>query len=264
MAQKAALEEQGHKVAYISVYGSQNYGLDIDTEEYKSDLDMKAVIVPTLDNLIANSKPISEVQETPWGQCDVKDIRSYFETLLKANPAYIETLFTGFYVIDKDFASEWTEIMSMREELVSALRAQFLRAIYGMMCEKEKALSHPYPSIIHKIEKWGYDGKQAHHVKRLQIMIDDYFLYGKPLEECFYPDEQLKPVLLDLKMNKPSLEVAKLYVERTMAYGKEQRDYFLSKIDESIIDYSIKDRFINLSQQIIRNKIVSEISRSQV
>ena len=53
--QKEILESQGHTVAYISIYGSQNYGLDINDDEYTSDVDMKAIVVPTLDQLVRNS-----------------------------------------------------------------------------------------------------------------------------------------------------------------------------------------------------------------
>lgn len=125
--QKKLLEEQGHKVAYICIYGSQNYGLDIQLEEYQSDIDMKAIVVPTLDDLIKNSKPISTVVDTEWGQCDLKDIRSYFQTLTKANPAYIETLYTDYYIVDLDFIEEFNQIFSLRDTLVSALSAQFIQ-----------------------------------------------------------------------------------------------------------------------------------------
>lgn len=257
--QKQVLEKMGYKVAYIALYGSQNYGLDIDLPDYKSDIDMKAIVVPTLDNLITNAKPVSIVVDTEdGGQCDVKDIRSFFETLLKANPAYVETLFTDYYIIDDDFIVEMETVLSMREELVHALRAQFIRAMYGMMLEKEKALTHPYPSIIHKIEKWGYDGKQAHHVLRLQLLMYEYFWHGKLLQDCFYPDKCLD-TLLDLKLNKYSLEEVKVIVSQIMVDTKHFKDQVLTNIDEQRIDYSIKDKFIALSQSIIKEKIINDI-----
>jgi predicted nucleotidyltransferase len=257
--QKEIIEADGYKVAYICVYGSQNYGLDIDNEEYKSDLDMKAVIVPTLDDLIKNSKPVSKVVDTEWGQCDLKDIRNYFETLLKANPAYIETLFTDYFIVDKDFREEFKEIKRLKEPLVKALQAQFIRAMYGMMCEKEKALCHPYPTIAHKIEMFGYDGKQSHHVYRLKLMMDDYFKKELPLSMCFYPNEKEIPFLLDLKLNKYPLDFVKGFIRDVMAEAKEFKDQVLSNIDENKIDYSIKNDFIELSHRIIKNKIINEI-----
>lgn len=256
--QKKILESQGYSVSYICLYGSQNYNLDIHTDEYKSDLDMKAIVVPTLDDLISNSKPISTVVNTEWGQCDLKDIRSYFQTLLKANPAYIETLFTDYHIVDEKFKEEFDSIFKDREQLVYALRAQMIRAMYGMMCEKEKALTHPYPTIAHKIETYGYDGKQAHHILRLFTMMQDYYVIGKVFKDVLIPQNSLD-IMMNLKLNIPSLEESKLLVTDIMSKGKLLRDSVLSEIDESKIDYSIKDEFLQLSQVIIKNKIVTEI-----
>lgn len=256
--QKQILESQGYTVAYICIYGSQNYGLDVNTEEYQSDIDMKAVIVPTLDDLVENSKPVSITIDTEWGQCDVKDIRLYFQTLLKANPAYVETLFTDYFVVDGKFQHEFYRIFNMREDLVYTLRGQFIRAIYGMMCEKQKALCHPYPTIAHKIERWGYDGKQAHHIFRLLLMMMDYFESKNSLSLCFTPLSSNIPLLMNFKLNELPLENVETLVSSMMAQAKTLRDKILSKIDESTIDYSIKDKFLELSQTIIKNKIVEE------
>ncbi len=257
--QKQILESQGYTVAYICVYGSQNYKLDIYTDDYKSDIDMKAIIVPTLDDLIYNSKPISTVIDTEWGQCDLKDIRSYFQTLIKANPAYIETLFTDYYIVDDRFSIEFKSIFALKDELVEKLSAQMIRAMYGMMCEKEKALCHPYPTILHKIEKFGYCGKQAHHVYRLWLMMNDYYKHNKNLKDCFTPtDKGHLRILENLKLNKYPLDEAKEMVGFIMNKAKEFKEKVLSKIDEKTINYSVKDKFIKLSQDIIKNKIIEE------
>jgi len=258
--QKQILESQGYSVAYICIYGSQNYGLDISTEEYKSDIDMKAIVVPSLDDLVRNSKPVSTTIETEWGQCDLKDIRPYFQTLLKANPAYIETLFTEYHAVDDKFKGEFEHIFNLREKLVSTLSAQFIRSMYGMMCEKSKALCHPYPTIAHKIEKYGYDGKQLHHIYRLWLMMNDYFKHELSLEMCFYPSSQFDvDTLIDFKLNKPTLDEAKLISDEILTKAKEFKDSVLNGIDEGKLDYSIKDDFIRLSQDIIKNKIIEEI-----
>jgi len=259
--QKIILESQGHKVAYICLYGSQNYGLHIHTKDYQSDIDMKAIIVPNLRDLINNSKPISTTINTELGQCDVKDIRSYFETLLKVNPAYVETLFTNYYVIDDEFKDEFKVIHSLKDELIETLKAQFIRAMYGMMCEKEKAMCHPYLTIAHKIEKFGFDGKQVHHIHRLWLMMFNYFEDCLPLAECLYPPKDEIKFLTDIKLNNYSysLEMTKEFVKDTMEVAREFKEKILKSIDESKIDYSIKNRFIELSHTIIENKIIKQI-----
>jgi predicted nucleotidyltransferase len=258
--QKQILELKGYTVAYICVYGSQNYGLDIETEDYQSDIDMKAIIVPTLDDLVRDSKPVSKVYETEWGQVDVKDIRPYFHTLLKANPAYIETLFTPYAIIDERFEKEWIQITSLRDKLVETLQAQFIRAMYGMMCEKEKALTHPYPTIAHKIEKWGWDGKQLHHILRLWLMMMDYFSNGLTVDKCLHPSKIAVEGLIRLKTNEYPLEKERAVSlsNDILEMARHFKDDILSNIDESKIDYSVKDTFLSLSQDIIKNKIILE------
>ncbi|TVX85998.1 DNA polymerase beta superfamily protein [Paenibacillus agilis] len=260
--QAEILKSDGYTVAFIGIYGSQNYGLDLNTEEYQSDIDMKAIVVPTLDNLIRNSKPVSTVVDTKWGQCDIKDIRVFFETLLKANPSFIELLYTDYYYVNPKFETEFNQILSLRDELMETLSPQFMRAMYGMMCEKAKAMCHPYPSIIHKIEKYGYDGKQLSHAYRLLVMIKDYFNKKKPLKECFYPSIPEKRIILGMKLNNATLEDAKESIEWILEDGKEERDKYLSSVDNTKIDFSIKDRFLMLSQEIIKNKIVEEIKNN--
>lgn len=61
--QMSSLKNKGFNVAYICVYGSQNYGLDLYQDDYSSDIDLKAVIIPTLDNLINNTRPVSEIHK---------------------------------------------------------------------------------------------------------------------------------------------------------------------------------------------------------
>lgn len=259
--QKHILEEKGYTVAYICVYGSQNYGLDLHTDEYQSDIDMKAIVVPTLDDLVRNSKPVSEVFETEWGQCDVKDIRKYFETLLKANPAYMETLFTPYHIIDERFKKEFLEIMCRRDELVEALRCQLIRAMYGMMCEKQKAMKHPYPTIVHKIEKWGYDGKQVHHIVRLHDMMRRHFQSGKTYGEAMLPFKGAIKILMDYKLNRIPLEFAEKDVATIMEVANEFKKQYLERQDEKRIDYRVKEDFLNLSQDIIKKKIIEECKR---
>ena len=69
----------------------------------------------------------------------------------------------------------------------------FAKACYGMFLEKEKAMCHPYPTTVHKIEKWGYDGKQVHHMYRLLLMLRDFEKTGTMV---LHPPEQEVQFLL--------------------------------------------------------------------
>jgi len=257
---KEVLESMGYRVAYLALYGSQNYNMDIYTEEYKSDIDTKAIIVPTLRDLIYDSKPISIKVDIGDGQCDVKDIRIMFKQYLKGNPAYLETLFTKYYIIDDSFKEEFEQIYSLRNELVVSLQKNMVKAMYGMMCEKHKALKHPYPNIVHKIEKYKFCGKQAHHMQRLRNMMIDYFKTGKSFSNALIPEEKDVKLLIELKLNKTPFEIAEPLCDNLLAEGKElRREIEFSIVENEENNELIRNKFIELSNNIMYNKIVEEL-----
>lgn len=244
---KKFLEGKWYNVCFISVYGSQNYGLDIYTDEYKSDIDFKAVIVPTLKQLVDNSKPLSTTIEYWDGQIDIKDVRVFVPTLCKCNPAYIETLYSEYSIASPDFM----KIIDERENLVNEMGALLLKACYGMIKEKEHAFSHPFPSIRDKIEKYGYDPKQLHHIVRLKILIQKYILFWKfnmlnEYSEITY--------LLDIKKGKLSLKEAELKRDEFVALAK----WLVDSYDKEPI-FDSKNRVIQLSKDLVYNAVTREI-----
>lgn len=260
--EKKVLNEKGFDPVFISVYGSQNYGLEIFNDEYVSDLDIKSIVVPTLDDLVENSKGVSKVVDVNDGQADVKDIRIFMNTLLKGNPAYLETLFAKEYYIKEGFEEDFKDIIYLRESLVYTLRFQMLRAIYGMMKEKEKALKHPYPSTEHKIEKFGYDGKQAHHIYRLSLLMTNYYKNSYSFAESlntFSKDQ--KEMLDNLKMNKIDEYTINGFIKNIMSAAKSFKDDYLNEGAETerTMNYDVKHHFENIGKKIIKNKIIDEL-----
>lgn len=91
---KIYLDSLWYSIAFISLYGSQNYWMETE----QSDFDFKAVHIPSLEELAENSKPVSTTIEYNWWQIDLKDIRIFIENIWKMNPVYIETLFTEYSI----------------------------------------------------------------------------------------------------------------------------------------------------------------------
>lgn len=247
MEAKSFLEDKGYKVAYIWIYGSQNYDLDIYNSEYTSDIDYKAVIIPSLDDLVYNSKPLSTTLTYEDWQIDLKDIRVFTDTLVKCNPAYLEILYTEFCWYNEDYE----KIIFEKESLVAEMWEFLLRACYWMILEKVKAFSHPYPTTAHKIEKYWYDPKQLHHIVRLYFLMNEYI---KTWRYNMSNLDYIKELLLDIKIWKIDIEEA-----------KELRNFYSSKAKELRDNYIVepkfytKDRIISLSREVLKNSIISEI-----
>ena len=74
----------------IIIQGSQNYNLDIYTDEYKSDIDTKAIVIPSLEDVVMNKKPISTTHILSNNEhLDIKDIRLYFDAFKKQNINFV-------------------------------------------------------------------------------------------------------------------------------------------------------------------------------
>ena len=193
------LQSLGYEVVCVCLQGSQNYGLDEYSDEYQSDIDTKAIVLPPLDDFIAAASPVSTVVIMDNNEhAEVKDIRVMFDMFKKANISYIELLFTDFKIINPEWAEFIEPLFANRELISSYHRNQFLRCIAGMAMEKRKALCHPYPNLIEKIEKYGYDGKQLHHCVRLYNFIER-FVNGESLDTCYKIKTPLHGVLMNYK-----------------------------------------------------------------
>ena len=165
---KEFIEGLGYEVVGVFVQGSQNYELDIYDNDYMSDIDTKAIVLPTFEDFVDGNPPVSTTIILPNNEhCDVKDIRIMFDILKKANVNFLEILFTDFCYINPKYYSQFLVVQNNAERLAFANMKALLNGISGMSMQKYVALKHPYPTIIDKIEKYSYDPKQLHHIYRM-------------------------------------------------------------------------------------------------
>ena len=260
------LQSLGYEVVCVCLQGSQNYGLDEYSDEYMSDIDTKAIVLPPLDDFIAAAPPVSTVVIMDNNEhAEVKDIRIMFDMFKKANISYIELLFTEFKIINPEWA-EFIEPLFANRELISKYnRNQFLRCIAGMAMEKRKALCHPYPNLIEKIEKYGYDGKQLHHCVRLYNFIER-FVNGESLDTCYKVKAPMHNILMNYKKQKDvygnelsqekAIEICDYYVAEI---GKI-KDAALAK--EEVLDKDAEKLLSRILLKIIKAKMIKDLEAS--
>lgn len=222
---KKILEEQGYKVIYIGLYGSQNYNVDDEL----SDIDVKAIIMPTLHDIIFR-KVTSKVIECENGSIDVKDLITFYEVIKKGNFSYIESIDTEYSIGDKYI-----------KNLFKQYRPN-LKSILGAMHEKRKALTHEYPSKHNEFEKWGFDPKQYHHIIRLYDLL-------KSGRDCSYLkyDGASRQFMIEVKRNTDNLGVGlvTLYSDKYIEEAKEliPKDYKYVSINiDDEINYYIESK----------------------
>ncbi len=200
------LQENGYEIVFLALQGSQNYGLDVYDENYMSDIDTKAVVLPSFEDFVYNKQPVSKTVVLENNEhIDVKDVREMFETYKKQNVNYIETLFSKFRIVNDKYKDIVQILFDNAEEIAHINFNQALRCMAGMSKEKLKALTHPYPTIVDKIEKYGYDPKQLHHICRMNDFIKKY-AKGMPYKDCLVPD--CKDDLINIKKGVLQLDIA--------------------------------------------------------
>ena len=260
------LQSLGYEVVCVCLQGSQNYGLDEYSDEYMSDIDTKAIVLPPLDDFIAASPPISTVIIMDNNEhAEVKDIRVMFEMFKKANISYIELLFTDFKIINPEWAEFIEPLFANRELISNYNRNQFLRCIAGMAKEKRKALCHPYPNLIEKIEKYGYDGKQLHHCVRLYNFIMR-FINGESLDTCYKIKAPMHNILMNYKKQK-DMYGDELSQEKAI----EICDYYVAEIgkikdaaltEKDVLDKDAEKLLSRILLRIIKAKMIKDLKIS--
>ena len=155
------------QVVGIFLQGSQNYGLDTE----HSDVDTKLIVTPSFKDIALNAKPVSTTHVRDNEEhIDFKDVRLYMETFRKQNLNFLEILFTPFYIINPLYEDAWMRLVEHREEIARMNPYRAVKSMKGIALEKYHAMEHPYPSKLDLIERYGFDGKQTHHLLR----VDDY------------------------------------------------------------------------------------------
>lgn len=239
------LKKKGYNVFYVGLYGSQNYNLHTE----KSDYDFKALIIPSLEDLVKNSKPISKVYDYDWGQVEAKDIRNYIDSAVKVNINFLEILSTKyFWASDYDLAGE---MRAFFVPLVKNQWCQYIRAAYWMMEQKFHALRHEYPTKVDVLAKYGYDPKQLCHIRRLSWEIEKYCL-GETPDFIVKWDE--RRILMEIKEWHVDDTIVDEYVEQIFSHTREIVDSYIESHTDT---FETKKKVIDFSNNLIINNIKS-------
>ena len=159
------------RIVALILQGSQNYGL----ADEESDVDTKLLLVPTLDEIIFNKKPVTttHIRENDE-HIDAKDIRLYWQCFRKGNINFVEVLFSEYYIVNPMYEDLWEEMRNMAEQIARVSPLTACKAIMGHIQEKFHAMEHRYPSRAHIIDKFGYDPKQLQHLVRMTDFLIEF------------------------------------------------------------------------------------------
>lgn len=249
------VESLGLDFFFISAQGSWNYDLGYE----HSDVDTKATIFPKFEDFVLNKDALSTTHILPNNEhIDLKDVRLMFKNFWKQNINFLEVLFSKYCIVNPDYQEEWEQLTNLKERIAHYNNWYAVKCMYGLASEKYAALYKPYPSQVEVVEKYGYSGKQLHHLMRMVNFLTGY-VDDLSFEECltFFPIYE-KDILMSAKRQEFSLEEANYFANRSMAQLEELRTNYLSS-NSNVIDEEVKQEVEKILFKILRKKFLNEL-----
>lgn len=246
------------RIVGIFLQGSQNYGLDYEG----SDIDTKLIVLPTFEDIAFNKKPVSTTHVRANDEhIDFKDLRLYMQTFRKQNLNFLEILFTEFKIVNPQYEKFWNVLVENREAIARYNKFQAIKSMKGIAMEKYHAMEHPYPSKMEIIEKHGYDGKQTHHLIRVEDYIERY-IAGESYESCLIPTPSKVPHMMEYKRHEIPLEVARIEAKAAIDHVTEMADAFAESV-ENIGDPHVDQLLDSVQRHMMRVAIQLEFEKER-
>ena len=246
------------RIVGLFLQGSQNYDLDYEG----SDIDTKLILTPTIEDIIFNRRPVSttHVMENEE-HLDAKDIRLYIQTFRKQNLNFLEILFTEFKIVNPQYEKMWNVLVEHREEIARYNEFQAIKSMKGIAMEKYHAMKHPYPSKLALIEEHGYDGKQVHHLIRVEDYIDRY-IRGHSYESCLKPSHGKIPRMMEYKRQEIPLDIAEIEAKAAIDHIIEMADAFAATVEN--VGKPEVDAILNgVQRDIMKFAIATELAEDE-
>lgn len=248
------------RIVGVFLQGSQNYGLDYEG----SDIDTKCIVLPTLEDLIFNRKPVSTTHVLPNEEhLDLKDVRLYFQTFRKQNLNFMEILFTKYKIVNPTYEPMWNRLIENNEQIARYNPVGAVKTMKGIAMEKYHAMEHRYPSKVDLIDKYGYDGKQLHHLIRVNEYLLRY-IEGEAYIDCL--QTKIGDTLKKIKdMNNPfytldqAREVAEIFLNDTV----KAADEFAAAHKDDPVDWHVDVLLDDVQRDIVKLGIELEMQKGE-
>lgn len=243
-------------IMFKSLIGSYNYNLNDNT----SDKDYKLFICPSFDDLYNNkiiSKSINSLKE----DVETKDIRLLISLLVKANPAYLEILFSTEVIFYSEKAKTfYLSLINIRESLIKNNLKRFFDSTFGCIMEKNKNLFKSTDKTQHLFDKFGYNNKNNLHIYRLYDLLLKYHNQDyNDFNSCLYYDDINREKMLNIKynFNKLSIISIKQNVEKIIDKVKKLEKYYY--LADEKIGVNIRNANFNYLNNLVYDYIKCKI-----
>lgn len=174
---------------------------------------------------------------------------------MKQNVNFVEILFTPYSIINPEYADLFQPVLDAREEIARYNNYAGMNCIMGMALEKQKAMEHPYPATMDKIEAFGYDPKQLHHALRLREFMTRYEA-GEPYADCLISNQC--DYLKEVKRGCYSLKEARALMSTAIQSMTEDKKRYMDTVPVSINQHA-NEVLQKATVEILKRSFLKEI-----
>jgi hypothetical protein len=172
-----------------------------------------------------------------------------FDCFKKQNINFVEILFTKYKLINPMYTHLIQPLFDNREIITHYNNYVSINCMAGMSMEKYKALEHPYPATMDKIVAYGYDGKQLHHMIRLEEFMSRY-INGEKFEDCLISKH--RDYLIRVKRNQEyNLEEARQVAKETDKRISQMKNDYMNT-HEVEVNHEVEE---------VLNKVLTDVMR---
>lgn len=237
-------EKLHYDIVGIFLQGSQNYGCDWE----KSDIDVKAITVPSLREISLNKPIISITHVLPSQEhIDLKDIRLMFNCFKKQNTNFLEILFTPYMRLNSEYDKIFYPLIENNEKIAHYNNYAFINSVLGTAHNEYKNLLTNRPGAVESVEKYGYDVKCLAHIVRFAELLERY-VKNEPFAECLQSKkaDEIIAIKQGFYRKKDAIQIAE-NADKSMVFIKSQymenHPLFIDTEVEDLLDCVLVDIF---------------------
>lgn len=159
----------GYEVVGVFLFGSQNYGVSLET----SDIDTKAVVIPSLmNNIVWGKNTISAEVERENGKLSIYDLESLQSSIKKQSMNFVEILFTPYRILNPVYEAFYNPMFEHREGIAKLNTFKAVHCVLSMAHRQHSRLFTKLPANEARVSRAGYDYKAFAELLRLEYALN--------------------------------------------------------------------------------------------
>ena len=171
------------------------------------------------------------------------------------NLNFLEILFTPYAIINGLYVDDWMELIKNRELIARMNPYTAVKSMKGIAYNKMAALKHRFEGKIAIIDKYGYDPKQLHHIKRIEDYLERYIV-GEPYVDCLYPKDP--EYLMMIKRGELNEMVATEVANEAMEHIDKMADEFCERTKPEV-NQEVVELLNSVQASIVKKSLIREL-----